>query len=147
MPLLGQQQQQQPSDREPPSYTSAQGGAPASGGPGGPALGPGAAPGMRRASPIRPASGAGAALPMTRPKNPSTIAPGQPAPSSRQKDKFVPLPSFHTLPDGQDGEMQAAAEPRHDILASTAIFEDLPMSMPAPSPDTSRRGRVSGWGG
>lgn len=40
---------------------------------------------------------------MSRPKNPTSIAPGQPAPGARQRDKFVPLPDEDDSLDGPMG--------------------------------------------
>ncbi len=77
-----------------------------------------------------------------RPKAPTTIAPGQPAPSSRQKDKFVPLPSFHSVPDLLEDPTQLQQPiPIHEHEQYTpSIFEDLPTSVPIQQ--TNRRGRV-----
>ena len=51
----------------------------------------------------------------SRPKNPSSIAPGQPAPGARQRDKFVPLPDEdgdamdHLMAGGAGGPTSAFA--------------------------------------
>uniref|UniRef100_A0A7S3QNM5 DUF155 domain-containing protein n=2 Tax=Dunaliella tertiolecta TaxID=3047 RepID=A0A7S3QNM5_DUNTE len=81
----------------------------------------------------------------------ATIAPGQPLPTGRQKDKFVPLP------EEADAEEQAAQAAAAEVLAPhptqvplewherPAIFEDLPQLgvLPPPLPDSSKRGRAT----
>ena len=73
----------------------------------------------------------------SRAKNPGTIAPGQPLPAGRQKDKFVPLP------DDEDA-LEAVAPYSSSSFQqqfTPQIFEDLPQVVIAD--DSSRRGRVS----
>eukprot|EP00798_Chlamydomonas_sp_ICE-L_P024686 gene24686-10316_t len=96
---------------------------------------------MKRPSPPRGARGTKA----------GTIAPGQPLPAGRQKDKFVPLP------DDEDEEPAEKANPRYEQRMSPPsslpylsrpeltphIFEDLPQMVMPPPLDTSRRGRIT----
>jgi len=60
------------------------------------------------------------ALP-SRPKNPSSIAPGQPSAIARQRDKFVPLPDGdHTAeqPPGAGGDVEVSS---HGILPPESL--------------------------
>ena len=86
----------------------------------------------------------------SRPKNPSSIAPGQPAPAARQRDKFVPLDL-----GGEGDEVDlppmttaTAFAPSQDTMGPS-IFEDLPSSSMHGGPGAwplaeDKRGRV-GW--
>ncbi|GAX81129.1 hypothetical protein CEUSTIGMA_g8563.t1 [Chlamydomonas eustigma] len=84
----------------------------------------------------------------SRSKNPSSIAPGQPAPAARQRDKFVPLPDEegddpHNLLISQQQQLQASSL---DGALTPSIFEDLPSSQlrlhPTPPPE-DKRGRIT----
>ncbi|MEW5308058.1 MAG: hypothetical protein WDW38_000045 [Sanguina aurantia] len=80
------------------------------------------------------------------------IAPGQPQPAGRQRDKFVPLPDEEG--SGEERNQYASMPPISSFtnLPSPAIFEDLPFGAPlistvlqqiAAQDETSKRGRIT----
>lgn len=79
------------------------------------------------------------------------IAPGQPLPAGRQRDKFVPLPDEEG--SGEERNQYASLPPiSFGNLPTPAIFEDLPFGAPlipsvlqqiVAADETSKRGRIT----
>lgn len=102
-----------------------------------------------RTSPVPVDRRQGGPVGAIRTARPGTIAPGQPMPTGRQKDKFVPLP------DEEDNEPAAhlheqQVQPSQIHYVNPALFEDLPMEVGHPPPpppmfidNSSRRGRIT----